>query len=76
MTCPKCQYECAVIDSRDGPDNTIRRRRRCLKCPHRWTTYESNISPEMLASLHEKAHRMLVAAHDLTKGFEGPTHAP
>lgn len=30
----------AVIDSRPSANNTIRRRRRCLKCGNRVTTYE------------------------------------
>ncbi|WP_244833244.1 transcriptional regulator NrdR [Clostridium sp. BJN0001] len=42
MKCPFCAYgESKVIDTRSTDDNTtIRRRRECLKCSKRFTTYE------------------------------------
>ena len=42
MKCPSCAYkETKVVDSRlSGDGNSIRRRRECLKCEHRFTTYE------------------------------------
>jgi transcriptional repressor NrdR len=42
MRCVKCgQSEDKVIDSRESKDGaTIRRRRECLGCGHRFTTYE------------------------------------
>ena len=42
MKCPSCDYiDSKVIDSRSADDGTaIRRRRECLKCGHRFTTYE------------------------------------
>ncbi len=42
MRCPKCQArDDKVIDSRAIKDETvIRRRRECLVCEHRFTTYE------------------------------------
>ncbi len=42
MRCPKCHYkETKVVDSRLNNDGTsIRRRRECLKCTDRFTTYE------------------------------------
>jgi len=42
MRCPKCQArDDKVIDSRAIKDETvIRRRRECLACEHRFTTYE------------------------------------
>jgi len=40
MNCPYCDYQDSkVIDSRDVNDG-IRRRRECLKCEERFTTYE------------------------------------
>ena len=40
MKCPECGYEDSkVIDSRPA-DNKIRRRRECLSCKSRFTTYE------------------------------------
>ncbi len=42
MRCPKCHVDdTKVIDSRDADENTaIRRRRSCLSCLYRFTTYE------------------------------------
>lgn len=49
MRCPHCGYEeSKVIDSRPIDDNSsIRRRRECLNCQARFTTYEviENIQP-------------------------------
>lgn len=40
MNCPKCESpDNKTIDSRPASD-TIRRRRKCDACEHRWTTYE------------------------------------
>ena len=40
MNCPSCNSEeSKVIDSRESPDG-IRRRRECLRCRQRYTTYE------------------------------------
>lgn len=42
MRCPYCSYEeSKVVDSRATDDYTaIRRRRECLRCSKRYTTYE------------------------------------
>jgi len=41
MECPYCKHlETKVTDSRDTGAYTIRRRRECLKCNKRFTTYE------------------------------------
>lgn len=41
MMCPFCKAEdTKVIDSRKNDDYCIRRRRECLKCKKRFTTYE------------------------------------
>lgn len=43
MRCPFCHHEgLKVIDSRDAPEmNAIRRRRECLQCLKRFTTFET-----------------------------------
>ena len=51
MKCPYCGHiEDKVIDSRGASDNeVIRRRRECLKCGKRFTTYESSeVTPLMV----------------------------
>lgn len=42
MKCPKCNYsESKVVDTRPTDDGfRIRRRRECMECNHRFTTYE------------------------------------
>ena len=42
MRCPSCGYgESKVVDSRPADDGaSIRRRRECLECGNRFTTYE------------------------------------
>ncbi len=42
MRCPSCQYtNSRVLESRSAESGqSIRRRRECLKCQHRFTTYE------------------------------------
>ena len=51
MLCPKCSsQEDKVIDSRLSKDGTsIRRRRECLECEGRFTTYEQIERVELLA---------------------------
>ena len=42
MKCPYCGYkESKVVDSRPADDSSIRRRRECLACERRFTTYET-----------------------------------
>lgn len=49
MRCPSCGcLEDKVIDSRGVKDDrAVRRRRECLQCFHRFTTYESIIREEL-----------------------------
>ncbi len=50
MRCPSCGYpESKVIDSRPSDDAiSIRRRRECLQCGHRFTTYERLIDTPLV----------------------------
>lgn len=40
MICPLCQHAESRIVRTDAAATEIRRRRECLQCRHRWTTYE------------------------------------
>ena len=41
MKCPECRCEkSTVVNSRQGKDGKWWRRRKCLSCGFRWTTYE------------------------------------
>lgn len=60
MKCPKCTHQdTKVIESRDAGDgDSIRRRRECLKCGYRYTTYERVERPN-LAILKKSGDREL-----------------
>jgi transcriptional repressor NrdR len=51
MKCPKCgSKELKVIEKRDLPaEGSIRRRRECLSCSNRFTTYEKIEVPALLS---------------------------
>jgi len=41
MKCPYCGSEnLKTLETRDSPDNTVRRRKECVDCGKRFTTYE------------------------------------
>jgi transcriptional repressor NrdR len=58
MRCPKCGcQEDKVIDSRASREGaTIRRRRECTKCGHRFTTYEEVEHEGLMALKRDKRH--------------------
>lgn len=64
MHCPKCKEKTKVTDSREMTNkNGVRRRRKCLVCDHRFTTYEefeSSVNIEELKTLREKLRRALL----------------
>lgn len=49
MKCPQCSHEdTKVVESRDASEgDAIRRRRECLACTHRYTTYERIERPNL-----------------------------
>ncbi len=55
MKCPKCQADDdKVLDSRGARDGAaIRRRRECLKCGYRFTTYEEVDRDELQVVKHD-----------------------
>lgn len=60
MRCPDCGYEDSrVIDSRPT-DNKIRRRRECLSCKSRFTTYE----------IVENIPLMVIKKNDMIEPFD------
>jgi len=47
LICPSCRKsETRVVDSRDD-ESVVRRRRECLDCKHRFTTYERMEAPRL-----------------------------
>ncbi len=75
MRCPKCgSRDDKVIDSRQSRDgSSIRRRRQCLKCKYRYTTYEeierSDLRVIKSNRTHEPFDRRKLAA-SIAKAFE------
>ncbi|MEP6603329.1 MAG: transcriptional regulator NrdR [Spartobacteria bacterium] len=75
MRCPKCgSRDDKVIDSRQSRDNSsIRRRRECLKCKYRFTTYEEIERSDLRVVKRDRTHepfdrRKLVSS--VAKAFE------
>jgi transcriptional repressor NrdR len=75
MRCPRCgSRDDKVIDSRQSRDaSSIRRRRECLKCKYRYTTYEeierSDLRVVKRNRTHEPFDRRKLAA-SIAKAFE------
>jgi transcriptional repressor NrdR len=75
MRCPKCgSRDDKVIDSRQSRDgSSIRRRRQCVKCKYRYTTYEeierSDLRVIKSNRTHEPFDRRKLAA-SIAKAFE------
>jgi transcriptional repressor NrdR len=71
MRCPKCgTQEDRVIDSRSSKEGaTIRRRRECLACAHRFTTYEE-IEHELLTVIKRDGRREPFSRDKLVTGIQ------
>jgi transcriptional repressor NrdR len=68
MNCPYCGYlDSKVIDSRDVNDG-IRRRRECLKCEERFTTYE-RLQPAALFVIKKDERREEFSKEKLLSGL-------
>ena len=70
MRCPKCHKdEDKVIDSRIARDGSaIRRRRECLPCGHRFTTYET-VEPADLVVIKRNGSREPLDREKLLRGL-------
>lgn len=57
MECPYCKRQkTKVIDSRETADEKVRRRRKCLDCGKKFTTYE--VYEQRLFKLDELEHKV------------------
>lgn len=70
MKCPFCSYaDSRVIDSRSVDNGTsIRRRRECPECGHRFTTYEKYEETPLLV-IKKDGRRELFDSQKLTNGL-------
>lgn len=71
MKCPQCgSCENKVVESRDVADNdAIRRRRECLKCSNRFTTYERLERPNLVV-VKKDGTRELFSREKLLAGLQ------
>lgn len=69
MKCPYCNYfDTKVVDSRESNDFVeVRRRRECLKCNKRFTTYEAIESPDLFVVKSDNSREIF----DRNKIFKG-----
>src|SRR6202045_1154954 len=75
MRCPKCgSRDDKVIDSRQSRDSSsIRRRRECLKCKYRFTTYEEIERSDLRVVKRDRTHEPFdrrKLASSIAKAFE------
>jgi len=70
MKCSQCHHaDTKVIESRDVADGeAIRRRRCCLNCEHRFTTYERIERPQLVV-IKQNGTRELFSREKLLKGL-------
>ena len=71
MRCPRCSHlDDRVLDSRSARmGDTIRRRRMCLGCGHRFTTYEEVVRAKLRVVKRDGRHEEL-DRHKLMGGIE------
>jgi len=70
MLCPFCrQGETKVIDSRGSEDFVIRRRRKCLQCGRRFTTYEK-LEESPLKVVKKDGSRVVFDREKIRSGVE------
>ncbi len=74
MKCHRCQSkDSKVIESRDVADGeAIRRRRQCLKCDYRFTTYERLERPSLVV-VKRNGTRQLFSREKLLAGLQRAT---
>ncbi len=69
LTCPSCRKsETRVVDSRDD-ESVVRRRRECLDCKHRFTTYERIDTPRLFV-VKKDGRRELYSREKVLAGLE------
>ena len=68
MRCPYCgSDELKTLETRDSPDNTVRRRRECAECGKRFTSYEYVETVELMVKKKDNT----IERFDLNKIVRG-----
>jgi transcriptional repressor NrdR len=77
MLCPRCKKsETQVVDSRNSDEYVIRRRRECLACSYRFTTYEKIESPQIMVIKKDKTKEPFSREKILTGVYKACTDRP
>ena len=63
VICPECQAETRVLESRSAKEgSSVRRRRQCTGCGHRFTTFERASGPRLTVEKRDGGHQPFDAA--------------
>ena len=58
VICPECQAETRVLESRSAEEgSSVRRRRQCTGCGHRFTTFERASAPRLTVEKRDGGHQ-------------------
>ena len=68
MNCPFCSHKSSKVTDKRGSPEGIRRRRECLKCEKRYTTYE-RVSKDGLYVIKKDGRRETFDPHKLSTGI-------
>ncbi len=70
MRCPDCNKQTSrVLESREAEDaSSIRRRRECMDCQHRFTTYERLEVPNLMV-IKKSGEREMFDREKLSRGI-------
>jgi transcriptional repressor NrdR len=74
VNCPRCHSSTAILETRRAEGGgTLRRRRECTECGHRFTTYERAV-PETLEVVKRDGHRQPFDREKLRGGLVRASH--
>lgn len=69
MVCPFCEHtDTKVVDKRESDATSTRRRRECLSCHQRFTTYERVEQPDLTVTKHD-GRKETFSTEKLRKGI-------
>jgi transcriptional repressor NrdR len=73
VNCPRCDASTSILETRRAEENAVRRRRRCRKCGHRFTTYE-RAEPERPEVIKRDGTRQPFEREKLLSGLIRASH--
>ncbi len=73
MNCPRCDSSTGTLETRKAEGGSVRRRRECSACGHRFTTYERAV-PETLVVVKRDGRRQPFKREKLRSGLVRASH--